>query len=59
MANYGFKLYFEGYESPKHLMEIDNEELENMADEEKEEYIFNNIMSYVRESIEVIEIEEE
>ena len=58
MANFSFRLYHEGYESPKKEFEIDDTELEGMTEEEKEEYVLNEIVTYVRESLEITELEE-
>ena len=38
MANFSFRIYFEGYESPKKELEIEDHELEGMSEEEREEY---------------------
>ena len=58
MANFSFWLYNEGYESPRNEIEIDDTELEGMTEEEKEEYVLNEIVTYVRESLEITELEE-
>ena len=58
MANFSFRLYHEGYESPGKEFEIDDTELEGMTEEEKEEYVLNEIVTYVRESLEITELEE-
>lgn len=58
MANFSFRLYHEGYESPRKEFEIDDTELEGMTEEEKEEYVLNEIVTYVRESLEITELEE-
>lgn len=58
MANFSFRLYHEGYESPRKEFEIDDTELEGMTEEEKEEYVLNEIITYVRESLEITELEE-
>ena len=58
MANFSFRLYHEGYESPKKEFEIEDQELEGMSEEEREEYALNQIVGWVRESLEITELEE-
>lgn len=58
MANFSFRIYHEGYESPRKEFEIDDKELEGKSDEEREEYVLNEIASWVKESLEITELEE-
>lgn len=58
MANFSFRIYHEGDESSKKEIEIDDKELEGMSEEEREDYARNEIWCWVRESLEIIEVEE-
>lgn len=57
--NYTFRVYLEGWESQKIDFEVEEREIDGMTEEEKDEYIRNSIYSYVCESIEITEVEEE
>ena len=58
MANFSFRIYFEGYESPKKELEIEDHELEGMSEEEREEYALEQIIGWVRESREITDLKE-
>lgn len=55
---FSFRMYFDGYESPRHEFEIEEHELEGMTEEEREEYIAEQITGFVKDSLEIIEIKE-